>query len=281
MILNIAQNQNKQMQTNKPVKTELMNAPGGRIQMNMLQRNAQMSAQTDNKAAQPQMARVMKAGCAEPPGLGDPAPYFKAVTTDGVMSLSDFSGRWLIMFSHPGDFTPVCTTEFIAFAERYQDFRDRNAQLIGLSIDSNPSHIAWIINIYRNTGVEIPFPIIEDRDMAISRMYGMIQPGVSSTETVRSVFFIDPGGVIRAKLVYPLTNGRNIDEILRLLDALQTTDAQKVATPANWYPGDPVIIPVAKTVKEAKERLASGENCVDWYLCYKGVGKQNTIGRHF
>jgi peroxiredoxin 2/4 len=166
------------------------------------------------------------------------------------------------------DFTPVCTTEFLAFTQRYQDFVDRNADLLGLSIDSNPSHIAWVMNIYRNTGVEVPFPIVADRDMAIAKMYGMIQPGVSSSETVRNVVFIDPNGIIRAKLVYPLTNGRNIAEILRLLEALQTTDAQKVATPANWRPGYPTIIPAPTTVSGAMERLNSGANCMDWYLCY-------------
>ena len=141
------------------------------------------------------------------------------------------------------ELTPICTTKFIAFAQRYQDFRDRNTELLGLSIDSNSSHIAWIINIFRNTGIEIPFPIIEDRDMAIARMYGMIQPSVSATETVRSTFIIDPNGVVRAILVYPLTNGRNIGEILRLLDALQTTDAQGVVTPANGRSGYPAVLP--------------------------------------
>lgn len=215
--------------------------------------------------------RVTPVEAARGTGLGELAPDFTVNTTEGVKSLSDYRGRWLILFSHPGDFTPVCTTEFIAFAQRYQDFKDRNAELMGLSIDSNPSHIAWIINIYRNTGVEIPFPIIEDRSMAISRLYGMLQPGVSATETVRNVFFIDPNGIIRAKLIYPLTNGRNINEILRLLDALQTTDAEKVATPANWMPGNPVVIPAPKTVAEAQRRLAADGNCVDWYLCFKNV----------
>ena len=163
---------------------------------------------------------------------------------------------------------PVCTTEFIAFAQRYQDFKDRNTELLGLSIDSNASHIAWIINIYRNTGIEIPFPVIADRDMAISKMYGMIQPGVSGTETVRNVFYIDPNGIIRAKLIYPLTNGRNIGEILRLLDAMQTTDRDKVATPANWRPGFPTVIPPPQTLDAAMQRLDSGDNCMDWYLCY-------------
>jgi peroxiredoxin (alkyl hydroperoxide reductase subunit C) len=207
------------------------------------------------------------------PGLGDPAPDFTALTTAGNMRLSNYRGRWVILFSHPGDFTPVCTTEFIALAHRYQDFKERNAQLIGLSIDSNPSHIAWIINIYRNTGIEIPFPVIADRDMSIARLYGMIQPGVSSTETVRTVFFIDPKGTIRAKLIYPLTNGRNIDELLRLLDALQTTDAEKTATPANWRPGNTTVMPAPKTLSEAAERMASGDSCLDWYLCYKNVGR--------
>ncbi|MGI5850178.1 MAG: peroxiredoxin [Christensenellales bacterium] len=203
-----------------------------------------------------------------PPGLGDIAPDFTAMTTDGIKSLSDYRGKWVILFSHPGDFTPVCTTEFIAFTKRYQDFKDRNAELIGLSIDSNSSHIAWIINIFRNTGIEIPFPIIEDRDMAISRMYGMLHPGVSTTATVRNVYFIDPNGVIRAKLIYPLTNGRNIGEILRLLVALQTTDSNKVSTPANWRLGYPTIIPSPTTISGAKERLESSGNCMDWYLCY-------------
>ena len=207
------------------------------------------------------------------PGLGDPAPDFTATTTQGERSLSDYRGKWLIFFSHPGDFTPVCTTEFLAFTQRYQDFTDRNADLLGLSIDSNASHIAWVINIYRNTGVEIPFPIVADRDMAISRMYGMIQPGVSSTETVRNVFLIDPEGVIRAKLIYPLTNGRNIAEILRLLEALQITDAQKVATPANWRPGYPTVKPPPRTVDGAMQRLDSDGNCMDWYLCYNN-GRQ-------
>lgn len=202
------------------------------------------------------------------PGLGDPAPEFTALTTQGVKSLSDYRGKWLIFFSHPGDFTPVCTTEFLAFTQRYQDFTDRNADLLGLSVDSNASHIAWVMNIYRNTGVEIPFPIVEDRDMAIAKIYGMIQPGVSSSATVRSVFFIDPNGIIRARMTYPLTNGRNIAEILRLLEALQTTDAQKVATPANWRPGYPTIQPAPTTVAGAMERLNSGANCMDWYLCY-------------
>jgi peroxiredoxin (alkyl hydroperoxide reductase subunit C) len=209
------------------------------------------------------------------PGLGDMAPDFTAATTDGVKTLSGYRGRWVILFSHPGDFTPVCTTEFLAFAKRWQDFQDRGADLLGLSIDSNASHIAWVINIYRRTGVEIPFPIIEDRDMRIAKMYGMIQPGVSGTETVRNVFYIDPQGVIRAKLIYPLTNGRSVGEILRLLDALQITDAEKVATPANWRPGYPTVIPPPRTVSGAMQRMNSGLNCMDWYLCFNSGTNNN------
>lgn len=249
-------------QTNMPVRTAPQSMPAKNVHMDEeSSRNTQMS--TPNTAVQAEMSK-----CVIPPGIGDPAPEFKAVTTNGIMNISDYRGKWVILFSHPGDFTPVCTTEFIAFTERYQDFVDRNAQLIGLSIDSNPSHIAWIINIYRNTGVEIPFPIIADRDMAVAKLYGMVQPGVSSTETVRTVFYIDPNGIIRAKLLYPLTNGRNIQEILRLLEALQTTDAEKVATPANWQPGSSTVMPAPKTLNEAIERMNSGKNCVDWYLCY-------------
>lgn len=202
------------------------------------------------------------------PGLGDKAPDFTAMTTQDVKSLSDYRGKWLVFFSHPADFTPVCTTEFIAFAQRAQDFADRDAELLALSIDSNPSHIAWVMNIYQNTGIEIPFPIVDDRDMRISKMYGMIAPGVSSTATVRNVFLIDPSGTIRAKLVYPMTNGRNIGEILRLLDALRETDATGNVTPANWRPGYPTVMPPPGTVAEAKQRLNSGDNCMDWYLCY-------------
>ena len=169
---------------------------------------------------------------------------------------------------YDAELTPVCKTEFIAFAQRYQYFKDRNTELLGPPIDSNALHIAWIINIYRNTGIEIPFPVIADRDKAIARMYGMIQPGVSGTETVRNVLYIDPNGIIRAKLICPLTNGRNIGEILRLLDALQTTDRDKDATSANWRPGFPTVIPPPQTLDAAMQRLDSGDNYMDWYLCY-------------
>ncbi|MBU5437927.1 peroxiredoxin [Tissierella sp. MSJ-40] len=205
--------------------------------------------------------------------LGMKAPDFTAMSTFGPIRLSDFKGRWIVLFSHPGDFTPVCTTEFIAFAKENDSFIERNAQLLGLSIDSNPSHLAWVYNIYQNTGIQIPFPIISDRDMSISKLYGMIAPDVSTTETIRSVFIIDDKQIIRAILTYPLTNGRFIPEILRLLIALQTTDSEKVATPADWLPGQPVVIPPPNTYEELLNRIGGEEGyyCVDWYLCFKNI----------
>ncbi len=205
--------------------------------------------------------------------LGMKAPDFTAMSTFGPIRLSDFRGRWIVLFSHPGDFTPVCTTEFIAFAKENDSFVKRNAQLLGLSIDSNPSHLAWVYNIYQNTGIQIPFPIISDRDMSISKLYGMIAPDVSTTETIRSVFIIDDKLIIRAILTYPLTNGRFIPEILRLLIALQTTDSEKVATPADWLPGEPVVIPAPNTYEELLSRIGGedGYYCVDWYLCFKNI----------
>lgn len=204
--------------------------------------------------------------------LGMMAPDFEAQSTFGPLKLSDYRGKWVVLFSHPGDFTPVWTTEFIAFAEQYQSFLDRNTQLIGLSLDSNSSHLAWVYDIYENTGIHIPFPIVSDKTMEISRMYGMIAPDISTSTTVRNVFIIDPNGIIRAILVYPLTNGRYIPEIVRLLTALQTTDKEKVATPADWFPGQPVVVPAPQTYEELLERVNSGEyDCVNWYLCYKDL----------
>ncbi|NSW79921.1 MAG: peroxiredoxin [Chthonomonadetes bacterium] len=203
------------------------------------------------------------------PRLNEPAPDFEAVTTHGVIRLSDYRGRWLILFSHPADFTPVCTTEFIAFAEIYPELQKRGVDLLGLSIDSVYSHIAWIRNIKEKTGVEIPFPIIADLNKEVPTLYGMIMPGESKTETSRCVFVIDPNGILRAMIYYPLTTGRNMQEILRLIDALQTSDAHKVATPANWKPGDKVIVPPPTTVEMAEERVKAGYECIDWYLCKK------------
>lgn len=205
--------------------------------------------------------------------LGMQAPDFSAITTFGPLRLSDYKGKWVVLFSHPGDFTPVCTTEFIAFAQAQPQFAAQNAQLLGLSIDSNPSHLAWVYAIYLTTGVEIPFPVIADRTGEIARLYGMIAPDASKQETVRNVFLIDPQQKIRAILIYPLTNGRNIPEILRLLTALQTTDKYQVVTPANWQPGQPVLVPPPQTYEGLLNRQndpkAQGLTCKDWFLCGK------------
>ncbi|MCC3867039.1 peroxiredoxin [Terrisporobacter mayombei] len=205
------------------------------------------------------------------PNLGEKAPNFKANTTFGPIELSDYAGSWLVLFSHPGDFTPVCTTEFIAFTNLAPEFEKRNTKLLGLSVDSNASHLAWVYNILQITGITIPFPIIEDRDMKIAKQYGMISEEMSSTSTVRTVFIIDDKQILRTILYYPLTTGRNIPEILRIVDALQTSDKCKVLTPANWLPGTPVMLPPPKTFKELQERVNSCNKeykCLDWYICF-------------
>jgi peroxiredoxin (alkyl hydroperoxide reductase subunit C) len=203
------------------------------------------------------------------PRLGEPAPPFEAVTTHGVIKLEDYKGSWLILFSHPADFTPVCTTEFIAFAEIYPELQKRGVELLGLSVDSVSSHIAWVRNVEEKTGIKIPFPIIADLNKEVSTAYGMLHPGQSKTETVRCVFIIDDKQIIRAILYYPLTTGRNMDEILRIIDALQTSDANAVATPANWRPGDKVVVPPPNTQEAAEERKNQGYEYIDWYLCKK------------
>lgn len=205
------------------------------------------------------------------PRLNEKAPAFEAVTTQGILRLADFEGRWLILFSHPADFTPVCTTEFMAFAEIFPELQKRDVDLIGLSVDSVYSHIAWARAIEEKTGVKIPFPIIADLNKEIASAYGMIMPGASTTEAVRCVFFIDPKGILRAMLYYPLTTGRNMQEILRVIDALQTSDQHNVATPANWKPGDKVIVPAPNTQDGAEARIKEGYECVDWYLCKKSL----------
>lgn len=208
----------------------------------------------------------------EIPRIGDPAPQFEAVTTHGKKSLADYKGSWLILFSHPADFTPVCTTEFIAFAEIHPELRKRNTELIGLSIDGVSAHIAWVRNIEEKTGVKIEFPVIADLNQDVASLYGMIHPGASVTAAVRCVFVIDPEQIVRAIIYYPLTTGRNMDEILRLIDALQATDKHKIATPANWRPGDDVIVPAPATQQGAEERVKmEGVSCVDWYLCKKKI----------
>ncbi|MFA5629767.1 MAG: peroxiredoxin [Dehalococcoidales bacterium] len=206
------------------------------------------------------------------PRLGDKAPDFNTETTHGNLTLDDFKGSWIILFSHPADFTPVCTTEFIAFAEIYPDLQKRGVELLGLSVDSLSSHIAWARNVEEKTGVKIPFPIIADLSKEVSTAYGMVHPGQSKTETVRCVFIIDDKHVIRTILYYPLSTGRNMQEILRIVDALQTTDKNGVATPANWNPGDKVIIPAPNTQEAAEERVKQSDyECVDWYLCKKNL----------
>jgi peroxiredoxin (alkyl hydroperoxide reductase subunit C) len=203
------------------------------------------------------------------PVLGQKAPDFEAVTTQGTLRLSDYQGMWLILFSHPADFTPVCTTEFMAFSKIYEELKKRNTELLGLSVDSVSSHIAWIRNVEEKMGVKIPFPIIADLNKDVANKFGMIHPEQSKTETVRCVFIIDPESKIRAMLYYPLTTGRNMSEILRLIDALQTTDKHHVATPANWKLGDPVVVPSPTTAEQAEERMTEGYECKDWYLCTK------------
>jgi len=207
------------------------------------------------------------------PRLGQPAPAFQAETTHGTIRLADFAGSWLILFSHPADFTPVCTTELVAFAQIAPELRKRNAELLGLSIDSTYSHIAWVRAIEQQFKTPIPFPVIADLNKEIATLYGMIMPGESKTETSRCVFVIDPNGILRAMIYYPLTTGRNTDEILRLIDALQITDKHGVATPANWRPGDKVILPPPKTIEGAAERLKAGYECTDWFFCKKELPK--------
>ena len=204
--------------------------------------------------------------------IGQKAPNFKATTTYGNRCLEDYKGKWLVFFSHPGDFTPVCTTEMIAFAKAYPYFQKINTELLGLSIDSNASHLAWMNDIYLRTGIILPFPIVADRSGEIARMYGMVSKDVSNTETVRDVVIIDPEGKVRVILTYPLNVGRNIAEILRTVQALQMADCANGATPANWIPNQPVIIHEPQTYPELEERqkyIEENNNGMSWYLSFK------------
>ena len=205
------------------------------------------------------------------PRIGESAPLFEAESTFGSIRLEDFRGSWLVLFSHPADFTPVCTTEFAAFAEMQEELKEINVNLLGLSIDSVMAHIAWVRNIEEKFGLKIQFPVIADSDRKVANLYGMIMPGESKTETARCVFVIDPEGIMRAVIYYPMTTGRNMKEILRLIRALQTTDQHKVSTPANWQPGDPVIVPPPRTQEMAEQRLDEGLDCKDWYFCQKAI----------
>ena len=201
--------------------------------------------------------------------IGQPAPDFTAETTYGNVCLNDYKGKWLVLFSHPGDFTSVCTTEMIAFAQANPYFEKLNTSLLGLSIDSNSSHLAWMHDIYCMTGIVLPFPIIADRNGSIARKYGMISNDISNTETVRNVFIIDNKGIVRVILVYPLNIGRFIPEILRVVQALQMSDCTHSATPANWMPNQPVIQASPHTYPLLQERLEyinKNQNGMNWYL---------------
>lgn len=217
------------------------------------------------------------------PLIGEKAPSFTAETTQGMVNFpEDYAGKWVVFFSHPADFTPVCTTEFMTFASMQPEFEKLNCKLLGLSIDSTYSHIAWLRTIkekicYKDMkGLEVDFPVISDLTMEVSRAFGMLQPGASNTQAVRAVFIMDPEAVVRAILFYPMSNGRNMDEVLRLLKAMQLSDQHKVATPANWQPGDDVIVPPPGSCGSAKERTASpgeGTTVLDWFMTLKKCPK--------
>ncbi|MFY8106112.1 MAG: peroxiredoxin [Elstera sp.] len=199
------------------------------------------------------------------PRLGDAAPDFEADSTHGRLALRDFRGSWLVLFSHPADFTPVCTTEFIALAGAAERLSALNCQLLGLSIDSVYSHIAWLRTIEAQFGTTIPFPVLADHDRAVALRYGMLMPSESSTEASRCLFVIDPDGIVRAMIYYPMIVGRNIEEVVRLVTALATTATAKAAAPANWQPGEPLLEPAPRTVEAAAERAAGA----DWFLQYR------------
>lgn len=215
------------------------------------------------------------------PRIGEPAPTFTAMSTQGPVNFpADYAGKWVIFFSHPADFTPVCTSEFITFASMQEEFAAYNTALVGLSVDGLYSHIAWLRTIKEKItfrglhDVEVTFPLIEDVSMAVAQKYGMIMPGEDSTKAVRAVFVIDPTCVIRAIIYYPLSLGRNFDELLRVIKALQTADHFEVATPADWRPGDPVIVPPPGSCGTAAQRIsehAEGQHCEDWFFCTKEI----------
>lgn len=212
------------------------------------------------------------------PLIGEDAPAFDAVTTQGEIHFpADYKGKWVILFSHPADFTPVCTTEFMTFGSMMEEFKAINTELIGLSVDSLYAHIAWLRKIQElewngKKHINVTFPLIEDIRMEVANKYGMIQPGASNTQAVRAVFIIDPNAKIRTILYYPLSTGRNFDEIKRIILALQKTDAQNCATPADWRPGDDIIVPPAGSCGTAKERMDNqneDQYCLDWFLCFR------------
>ena len=205
--------------------------------------------------------------------LNGPAPDFKANTTQGEIQLSTYApGKWVILFSHPADFTPVCTTEFMEFARRYDSFEKKNVALIGVSIDSIYSHIAWLRDIEAKSGLQVKFPLVADLDQKVAQAYGMVHTPAAATATVRCVYFIDPNRIVRAMIYYPLNVGRNFDEIERVVDALQFADKNKLACPANWKPGDAAIVPAPMTTQGAADRLNDKSlQVTDWYLSKKTV----------
>lgn len=223
------------------------------------------------------------------PRIGDKAPEFKAITTQGDINFpADYSGSWVILFSHPADFTPVCTSEFMTFASMEKKFNDANTKLVGLSVDGLYSHIAWLRTIkekieYKGMkNVEVTFPLIEDITMEVAKKYGMMMPGESNTKAVRAVFIIDPKGIIRTIIYYPLSLGRNFDELYRVILALQTADNFNIATPADWRPGDDVIVPTAGSCGVAKERMESDDEsttCHDWFFCTKKLDKETVLSK--
>ncbi len=221
------------------------------------------------------------------PRIGEKAPAFKAVTTQGPIDFpKQYEGSWVILFSHPADFTPVCTSEFMTFATLEPKFTELNCKLVGLSVDGLYSHIAWLRTIkekiqYKGMkDVEVKFPLIEDITMEVAKKYGMIQPGESNTKAVRAVFVIDPKGVIRTMIYYPLSMGRNFDELIRVVQALKTADEFSIATPADWRPGDDVIVPTAGSCGVAKERMESKDlTCYDWFFCTKKISKEEVLGK--
>ena len=219
-------------------------------------------------------ATTAAAAAASLPRINEPAPDFEAKSTQGMLKLSDFKGGWVVLFSHPADFTPVCSTEFIEFARRAEEFKKRGVQLVGLSVGSVPAHIAWIRNIESHFDVKIDFPVIADLDTKVAQKYGLIHPAASDTATVRAVFVIDDKGIIRALIYYPMSLGRNIDEILRAVDGLQTADTNACATPANWQPGDQVIVPPPQTIADAEKRLVSDYDVTDWYFAKRTLEKK-------
>ncbi|MGH9467252.1 MAG: peroxiredoxin [Terriglobales bacterium] len=206
------------------------------------------------------------------PRINEPAPDFEAKSTHGTIHLTDFKGKWVMLFSHPADFTPVCSTEFMAFAKRYADFQALGVQPIGVSIDSIYSHIAWVRSMEQAGGTKIPFPLIADLDTRVAQSYGMIHPGANDTSPIRAVFFIDPKQIIRAILYYPQSTGRSVDELLRVFEALQTTDTYSVSTPADWRRGSAVVVGAPQTQQDAEKRVADKSlNVREWYLSEKSL----------